>query len=142
MEVIKNKKLVSMLSNFPKIINQFLGELPKNDYPVLDTFKFVSCWLSFVMDQSQSSMRDLFKRLNIRGIDMDISTFSKASKNRDSIIFQNLFLKVRKKLKKVKSIDPKNLVLFPIDSTIISLTSKLLWKEGYHLLGETHAERM
>ena len=63
-----------MLSNFPKIINQFLGELPKNDYPVLDTFKFVSCWLSFVMDQSQSSMRDLFKRLNVRGIDMDIST--------------------------------------------------------------------
>jgi putative transposase len=132
MEVIKNKKLVSMLSNFPKIINQFLGELPKNDYPVLDTFKFVSCWLSFVMDQSQSSMRDLFKRLNVRGIDMDISTFSKASKNRDPIIFHNLFLKARNKLKKSKGIDPKDLVLFPINSTIISLTSKLLWKEGYH----------
>jgi putative transposase len=74
MEVIKNKKLVNMLSNFPSIINKFLGDLPKDDYPVLDTFKFVSCWLSFVMDQSQSSMRDLFKRLNVRGIDMDILT--------------------------------------------------------------------
>jgi IS4 transposase len=70
-----------MLSNFPSIINKFLGDLPKDDYPVLDTFKFVSCWLSFVMDRSQTSMRDLLKRLNVRGIDMDISTFSKASKN-------------------------------------------------------------
>lgn len=132
MEVIKNKKLVSMLSNFPKIINQFLGDLPKNDYPVLDTFKFVSCWLSFVMDRSQSSMRDLFKRLNVRGIDMDMSNFSKASKNRDPIVFHNLFFSLRKELKKQRNIDTKSLVLFPIDSTIISLTSKLLWKEGYH----------
>jgi putative transposase len=132
MEVIKNKKLVSMLSNFPTIINKFLGDLPKDDYPVLDTFKFVSCWLSFVLDQSQSSMRDLFKRLNVRGIDMDISTFSKASKNRDPVIFHDLFLRLRSELNKKKDIDPKALVLFPIDSTIISLTSKLLWKEGYH----------
>ena len=120
-----------MLSNLPKIINQFLCELPKKDYPVLDTFKFVSCWLSFVMDQSQSSMRDLFKRLNVRGIDMDISTFSKASKNRDSTVFHNLFLKLRNELKNRRGIKSKDLVLFPIDSTIISLTSKLLWKEGY-----------
>ena len=109
-----------------------MGDLPKDDYPVLDTFKFVSCWLSFVMDQSQSSMRDLFKRLNVRGIDMDISTFSKASKNREPVIFHNLFLRLRSELNKKKNIDPKALVLFPIDSTIISLTSKLLWKEGYH----------
>jgi putative transposase len=121
-----------MLSNFPNIINKFLGDLPKDDYPVLDTFKFVSCWMSFVMDQSQSSMRDLFKRLNVRGIDMDISTFSKASKNRDPVVFHNLFLRLRSELNKKKNIDPKALVLFPIDSTIISLTSKLLWKEGYH----------
>jgi len=92
------------------------------------------------MDQSQSSMRDLFKRLNVRGIDMDISTFSKASKNRDSTVFHNLFLKLRNELKNKRDINSKDLVLFPIDSTIISLTSKLLWKEGYHLLGATHAE--
>jgi hypothetical protein len=76
-------------------------------------------------------MRDLFKRLNIRGIDMDISTFSKASKNRDPVVFHNLFVRLRSELNKNKNIDPKALVLFPIDSTIISLTSKLLWKEGY-----------
>jgi putative transposase len=132
MEATKNKKLVSMVSNFPTIVKRFLGDIPKDDYPVLNTFRFVSCWLSFVMDQSQSSMRDLCKRLNVRGIDMDISTFSKASKNRDPIIFHNLFLKLRKELKKQRNIDTKSLVLFPIDSTIVSLTSKLLWKEGYH----------
>ena len=121
-----------MVSNFPAIVKHFLKDLPTDDYPVLDTFTFVSCWMSFVMDQSQSSMRDLFKRLNVRGIDMDISTFSKASKNRDPIIFHDLFFKLRNELKKKNSIESKALVLFPIDSTIISLTSKLLWKEGYH----------
>jgi putative transposase len=75
-------------------------------------------------------MRDLFKRLNVRGVDMDISTFSKASKNRDPIVFHNLFSKLRSELNKQKNIDQKSLVLFPIDSTIISLTSKLLWKES------------
>jgi putative transposase len=68
------------------------------------------------MDQSQSSMRDLFKRLNVRGIDMDmdISTFSKASKNRDPIIFHDLFAKLRNELKKKNNIDSKSLVLFPM----------------------------
>ncbi|AFY92713.1 IS4 family transposase [Chamaesiphon minutus] len=121
-----------MVSNFPAIVKRFLKDFPTDDYPVLDTFTFGSCWMSFVMDQSQSSMRDLFKRLNIRGIEMDISTFSKASKNRDPIIFHDLFLKSRNELRKKNNIDSKALVLFPIDSTIISLTSKLLWKEGYH----------
>jgi putative transposase len=124
--------IVSMVSNFPAIVKRFLKDLPADDYPVLDTFTFGSCWMSFVMDQSQSSMRDLFKRLNVRGIDMDISTFSKASKNREPIIFHDLFFKLRNELKKKNKVESKALVLFPIDSTIISLTSKLLWKEGYH----------
>jgi putative transposase len=89
-----------MVSNFPAIVKRFLKDLPTDDYPVLDTSTFVSCWMSFVMDQSQYSMRDLFKRLNVRGIDMDISTFSKASKNRDPIIFHDLFIKLRNGLKK------------------------------------------
>ena len=42
MEVIKQKKLVSMLSNFPTIVKHFLADLPKDNYPVLDTFKFAS----------------------------------------------------------------------------------------------------
>jgi putative transposase len=94
-----------MVSNFPAIVKLFLKDFPTDDYPVLDTFTFGACWMSFVMDQSQSSMRDLFKRLNIRGIDMDISTFSKASKNRDPIIFHNLCLKSRNELRKKNNID-------------------------------------
>jgi putative transposase len=79
MKLTKNKKIFNTVSNFPTIVKRLLGELSKDDYAVLYTFRFVSCWLSFVMDRSQSSMRDLFKRLNVRGIAMDISTFSKAS---------------------------------------------------------------
>jgi putative transposase len=84
------------------------------------------------MDQSQFSMRDLFKRLNIRGIDVDISTFSKASKHRDPVIFHNLFTSLRKQLRKKQTKAEKALVLFPLDSTIITLTSKLLWQKRCH----------
>ena len=117
-------------SNFPKIAKQVLSGLPKDDYPVLDTFLFTSCWLSFALDQSQSSMRDLFFRLNARGISVDISTFSKASKSRDTKYFENLLRKLKRQLN--HKIDSNKLVLFPLDSTVISLTSKLLWEQGYH----------
>ncbi len=62
-----------MLSNFPSIVKYLLSILPQNDYPKLDTFSFVSCWLSFVLDQSQTGMRCLFQRLNIRGIDISVA---------------------------------------------------------------------
>jgi len=120
-----------MLSNFPKIVKQYLADLPQDDYPKLNTFSFVSCWLSFVLDQSQTSMRSLFQRLNIRGIDIDISTFSKASKTRDPSIFFNLFIKSRKQMKEEKKVEKHDLVLFPLDSTIVTLTSKLMWSQGY-----------
>jgi putative transposase len=77
-------------------------------------------------------MRSLFKRLNIRGETVDISTFSKASKHRDTKVFWNLFLEIQKEVKKKADINLDKWVIFPLDSTIISLTSKLLWAEGYH----------
>jgi hypothetical protein len=40
------------LSNFTKIVKKYLGDLPQNDYPALDTFTFVSGWLSFSLDPS------------------------------------------------------------------------------------------
>jgi IS4 transposase len=120
-----------MLSNFPKIVKQFLKDLPQDDYPKLSTFSFVSCWLSYVLDQSQTGMRSLFQRLNMRGIDIDISTFSKASKKRDSNIFYNLFVDLRKRLKNERKVNKEDLVLFPLDSTIVTLTSKLMWNQGY-----------
>jgi hypothetical protein len=32
----------------------------------------------------------------------------------------------------MKKIDFQKLALFPLDSTIVTLTSKLLWSQGYH----------
>ncbi len=120
-----------MEQNFPKVMKEILRTLPKKDYPVLDTFSFVSVWLEYVMDKSIVSMRDLFVRLNSQGIDLKMSNFSKASKKRDTQVFQEIITKLKNQLKKKKG-GEKSRVLFPIDSTIITLTSKLLWREGYH----------
>jgi IS4 transposase len=119
------------VSNFPQIIKDLLKDLPKNDYPVLNTFFFTSCWIGFSMDQSLVSMRDLLTRVNSRGKRLDISTFSKASKNRDIEGFKKVLSMAIAKLEK-KIPKSKNKIYFPLDSTIITLTSKLLWKEGYH----------
>lgn len=121
-----------MISNFPEIVKKYLGDLPQDDYPVLNSRLFVSTWLHFVLDQSESTMRSVFKRLNFRGIEVDISTFSKASKNRSPLIFQDLFNQVKKKLEKSKKRGKEQLVLFPLDSTIVTLTSKLLWSQNIH----------
>lgn len=119
------------LSNFPKIIKFLLKDLPKNDYPVLNTFLFVSCWLGWVMDQSLVSMRDLSLRLNSRNIKVDNSTFSKASKTRSPEVFEKVLQKVISEVRKNKK-NQEHRLLFPLDSTIITLTSKLLWCQGYH----------
>ena len=118
-------------SNFHQIIKDLLKDLPKNDYPVLNSFLFVSCWIGWVMDRSLESMRSLFLRLNSQNIEIDISTFSKANKNRSAEIFEKILNKGLQKLKKKKG-KSESKILFPLDSTIITLTSKLLWAEGYH----------
>jgi putative transposase len=76
-------------------------------------------------------MRDLIFRLNSRNIKIDISTFSKASKLRDTAGFEKILEKAIKILKKKKGAT-NNKIYFPLDSTIITLTSKLLWSQDYH----------
>lgn len=120
-----------IVTSFPKVIKSILSQLPRKDYPALNTFLFVSCWLEYVMDKSIVSMQDLFKRLNNQGIDLKISNFSKASKKRETQVFQNIINQLKQKLRQKKG-KAKARSLFPIDSTIISLTSKLLWSQGYH----------
>lgn len=119
-----------IVRSFSKIVKELLSHLPKNDYPVLNTRLFVECWLSCAMDKSLTSMRDLFKRLNNRGFLVDISTFSKASSHRRQEVFGQIYQKL------VKLVQSKRLgdtfSICPIDSTTISLTSKLLWSQGYH----------
>ncbi|MEM7761634.1 MAG: IS4 family transposase [Cyanobacteria bacterium P01_A01_bin.40] len=119
------------VSNFPKIIKHLFKDLPKNDYPVLNSFFFTSCWIGFAMDKSLVSMRDLLTRVNSREKRLDISTFSKASKTRSVEVFQKVLSRAIAKLENKMSKN-ENKIYFPLDSTIITLTSKLLRREGYH----------
>ena len=83
------------------------------------------------MDTSLVSMRDLFLRLNSQNIEIDISTFSKANKKRSAETFAKILNKALRKLRTKKGKSERR-IFFPLDSTIITLTSKLLWLEGYH----------
>jgi hypothetical protein len=63
-------------------------------------------------------MRSLFKRLNIRGEKLDISTFSKASKVRSPDTFKNLLIELKNSLRKAQGIDLEKFMMFPVDSTV------------------------
>lgn len=126
-----------MLASFPQIIKQLLTKLSQHDYPVLDTRLFVTLWLSFVLDQSLSSMRDLIKRVNLGGISIHLSTFSKANEHRTPEPFIALYHELlelvrRKKGRKQGKGALENYEICPIDSTVITLTSKVMWSLGYH----------
>lgn len=126
-----------MITTFPKIIKKLLANLPQHDYPVLHTQLFMSLWLGFVLDQSLASMRDLIKRANIGGINIDLSTFSKANTHRSVKPFMDLYHQVLQLVKNRKGHQGgkgalSNYEICPIDSTIITLTSKLMWNLGYH----------
>jgi IS4 transposase len=116
---------------FPKLIKRILKNLPRNDYPVMNTFLFVSCWITFALDKSLVSMRDLSTRLSLQGFNVNLSTFSNASKIRDVSVFEKIISDLNQMLVTKKGRYQAR-ALFPIDSTVISLTSKLLWKEGWH----------
>ena len=75
-------------------------------------------------------MRDLFRRLKVGGINIDISTFSKASKKREIESFKKIYQKLSKKIQRKG--DRLKYQICPIDSTIITLTSKLLHNLGFH----------
>jgi putative transposase len=108
-----------MILSFPKLVKDLLAPLPKNDYPVLNTRLFVKFWLGFTLDQSLTSMRDLFKRLNNTGFPVDISTFSKANVQRSQKPFIQIYQKLCQLVnKKPLSHKLKNYLICPIDSTI------------------------
>ncbi|QXE21385.1 transposase, IS4 family protein [Richelia sinica FACHB-800] len=122
-----------IINSFPKVVKDILRGLPKNDYPVLNSRLFFECWLSYALDNSLTSMRDLFNRLNNTGFEVDISTFSKANLHRSQKPFQEIYQKLNKLVqnKFSKKLHDKYAIC-PIDSTIITLTSKLLWVLGHH----------
>lgn len=119
------------MTNFSKLIKELLKPLPKNDYPALDTFTFLSCWIGFALDKSIVSMRDLCSGMVLQEIKVNLSPFSQASKIRETSPFEKVIVELNKRLVAKKGIENAR-ALFPIDSTIISLTSKLLWSQVWH----------
>jgi putative transposase len=91
----------------------------------------MSCWLSFALDSSVNSMRGFFKKLNLGGQSISQSTFSKAINHRSTAPFQELYKSLNKFIKE-KHQPKKEWDICPIDSTTITLTSKLLWALGHH----------
>jgi putative transposase len=91
----------------------------------------MSCWLSFALDSSVQSMRGLFRKINLGGKSINQSTFSKAISHRSTAPFQELYKSLNQLIKERHQ--PKSeWDICPIDSTTITLTSKLLWSLGHH----------
>ena len=104
-----------MLNSLAGIVKTILKRLPQNDYPVLNTRLFVLIWLHLIFDKSLGSLRDLFFLTYHQGIAVDLSTFSKASKNRDYQAFNQIYLSLNQELKKRKG--KREHPLSAIDST-------------------------
>ena len=104
-----------MLSSFSAIVKSLLKQLSASDYPVLNSRLFFEIWLTFVLDQGLTSMRDLFYRLNKAGIKVDISPFSKACKTRQDQYFCRIYAELMERLKRKNPATAQ--MLIPIDST-------------------------
>ncbi len=117
------------MASFEKLVKSILNQLSNHDYPVLNSQLFFKIWLTYVLDQGLTSMRALFYRLNKSGIQVDIFTFSKANKVREDGVFRRIYAQLMQKVKQKNS--SSALMLFPIDSTVITLTSKLFHAQGY-----------
>jgi putative transposase len=115
-----------MIASFPRIVKSILQQLCPHDYPVLNSRLFFEIWLTFVLDQSLTSMRDVFYRLNKTGIPVDISTFSKACKTRKDQHFCRIYAELAKQVKRKNPATAQ--MLFLIDSTVITLRGFASWE--------------
>ncbi|URR34413.1 hypothetical protein NBE99_07060 [Thermosynechococcus sp. HN-54] len=79
--------------------------------------------MTYVLDQGLTSMRALFYRLNHSGITVDMSTVSKANKTRTTSLLEGIYTQLLSHAQKRHR--SSSLMLFSIDSTVLTLTSKL-----------------
>jgi len=119
-----------MLDCLKKIIKPILHLLPSVDYPVLNSRLLFEIWLTFILDRSLTSMRDLFYKLNNSGVHLHISTFSKACKSRRENYFYRIYYHLVNQLTQKNTVIKQSLL--PIDSTVIELTSKLFWTKKHY----------
>jgi putative transposase len=75
-------------------------------------------------------MRGLFFFLNHLGFNVKISTFSKACKHRSTEPFQRILQALQQRFRNRDTGEFQH--LFPLDSTIITLTSKLFWQQNVY----------
>ncbi len=115
------------LKQLRQLIKPLLKLLPQNDYPVLHSQLFVLLWIQFILDARVFTMRGLFFLLNHLSFKVDIFTFSKAFKHRSTELLQHILRELQQRLKRQNYGEFKH--LFPLDSTIITLTSKLFWQQ-------------
>jgi putative transposase len=59
-----------------------LPKMNENDYPLSNSRLYVEYWLAYALDNSLTSMQDLFKRLNHTSFGINIGTFSKTNTHR------------------------------------------------------------
>jgi len=86
--------------------------------------------MHFILDARVSTMRGLFFLLNHLGVAVNISTFSKASKYRSAEPFQRILQALQQRFRNRNTGEFQH--LFPWDSTIITLTSKLFWQQNVY----------
>ncbi|URR34692.1 transposase [Thermosynechococcus sp. HN-54] len=128
---LKRRKINQLtMASFSVLVKSILKQLSPCDYPVLNSQLFFKIWLTYILDQGLTSMRALFYRLNHSGITVDMSTFSKANKTRTTTLFERIYTHLMSQARKRHRCS--SLMLFPIDSTVITLTSKLFWFYKYH----------
>jgi hypothetical protein len=78
--------------------------------------------LHLIFDKSLGSLRDLFFLTYHQGITVDLSTFSKASKNRDYQAFNHIYFSLNSELKKRKG--KREYPLYAIDSIDLNYTTQ------------------
>jgi putative transposase len=96
----------------------------------MNTQLFVKIWLTYILDKSVTSLRDLFFQLNHTGVEGSLSAFSRACSSRGLQFINRLFVDLLHQVRRRPS--QKDVIICPFDSTVISLTSKFFWAEQYH----------
>ncbi len=82
------------------MVKKYLGKIPDDDYLTLNSFLFVTSWLNFALDPGISSIRGMFSLLNQQGIKVSFSNFSKANKNRNPQLFEEILNRFIAEIKK------------------------------------------
>lgn len=121
---------MASLRSLPGVVKSLLAQLPSHDYPVMNTQLFVKIWLTYILDKSVTSLRDLFFQLNHTGVEGSLSSFSRACSSRSLQSINRLFVDLLHQVRRRPS--ERDVIICPFDSTVISLTSKFFWAKQYH----------